>query len=151
MSFNCLNLNYYGIKEVFYVGFKSYLYNRKQRVELKSSKTQNVCSCWEIFKHGVPQSWVLGYLLFSLYINDFPLQINSLAEVITFATDTSILVSHNNDNDFMKVFTLVLLHVSKWFQANWLILNVEKTSIIRHTLTKFSNYPLNIAYADPFS
>jgi len=94
---------------------------------------------------------VLGHLLFSLHINDFPLQINLLAEVIMFAADTSILASHNNDDDFMKVFNLVLLHISKLFQAKWLILNVEKTSIVRHTLTKFSHYPLNIAYADPFS
>lgn len=45
---------------------------------------------------------MLGHLLFSAYINEFPLQINSLAEVIIFA-------SHNNDDDFMKVFNLVLL------------------------------------------
>ena len=46
---------------------------------------------------------MLGHLLFSLYINDFPLQINSLAEAIIFATDTSILASHNNDDDFNLV------------------------------------------------
>ena len=94
---------------------------------------------------------MLGHLLFSVCINFFPLQINSPAEVIMFATDTSILASHNNDDDFMKVFNLVLLHISKWFQANWLILNVEQTSIVRYNLTKFSHYPLNIAYADPLS
>jgi len=38
-----------------------------------------------------------------MYINDFPLQINSLVEVIMFADDTSILVSYSNYDDFMKV------------------------------------------------
>jgi len=86
---------------------------------------------------------VLGHLLFSVYINDFPLQINSLAEVTVFATVTSILACHNNDDDCMKAFNLVLLHISKWFQANQLILNVEKTSIVRYSyqiLTLSSKY-----------
>jgi hypothetical protein len=65
-----------------------------------------------------------------------------------FAADTSILAYHNNYDDFMTVFNLVLLHNSKWFQANQLILNVEKTSIIRFTLTKLSHHPLHVAYAD---
>ena len=48
----------------------------------------------------------------------------------------------------MTVFNLALLHICKWFQANQLTLNVEKTSIIRFTPTKFSHYPLNSVYAD---
>jgi len=52
---------------------------------------------------------VLGHLLFSLYINAFPLQINSLAEVIMFATDITLLASHNNDDNCMKVYNFVLL------------------------------------------
>jgi len=47
-----------------------------------------------------------------------------------FADDTSILVSHTNYDDFMKVFDLVMLHISKWFQSNQVTLNVEKTSIV---------------------
>jgi hypothetical protein len=68
--------------------------------------------------------------------------------VIIFADDTSNLVSHTNYSDFMTVFNLVLLHISKWFQANQLTLSVQKTSIIRSTPTKLSLYPLNLVYAD---
>jgi len=37
-----------------------------------------------------------------------------------FADDTSILVSHTSYDDLMKVFNIVLLHSSKWFQADQL-------------------------------
>jgi hypothetical protein len=76
------------------------------------------------------------------------LQINSLDEVKMFAADISILVSHTKYDDFIKVFNLVLLHVSKWFQTNQSILNAEKTSTVRVTPNKFSHYPQYLAYAD---
>jgi len=61
-----------------------------------------------------------------------------------FAGDSSNLVSHTNYSDFMTVFNLALLHICKWFQANQLALNAEKTNAIRVTPTKFSHYPLNL-------
>ena len=76
------------------------------------------------------------------------MQIDSLAEMIMFADDTSILVSNTNYDDFMTVFNLVLLHISKWFQANQWTLNTEKTNNKRFTPTNFSHYPLNLVYAD---
>jgi hypothetical protein len=47
---------------------------------------------------------------------------------------------------FIKVFNLVLLHISKWFQTNQSILNVEKVPLV--TPNKFSHYPPNFIYAD---
>jgi hypothetical protein len=48
-----------------------------------------------------------------------------------FADDTSVFISKNNYDDFKEMFNSVLSHVSKWFHANQLILNVEKTNIVR--------------------
>jgi len=82
-AFDCVNhefllskLNYYGIQGEILDWFKSCLCSRNLWVELKSSKTQNFCSSWEIVKHGVHKGLVMRPLLFDMYINDFPLQIN---------------------------------------------------------------------------
>ena len=61
--------------------------------------------------------------------------------------DTSIPVCHSDYDDFKKASNHVLLHICKWFQTNHMMLNVEKTIIIRVTPAKFSHYPLNLVYA----
>jgi hypothetical protein len=60
-----------------------------------------------------------------------------------FVDDTSVFISKNNYDDFKELFNLVLSHISKWFHANKLILNVEKTNIVRFT-SKLSYYPLGL-------
>jgi hypothetical protein len=40
-----------------------------------------------------------------------------------------------------------MIQISKLFQANQLILNTEKTRLVKFALTKSSWYPLNLSYA----
>jgi len=53
-----------------------------------------------------------------IYINDIPLQINSNAEPITFADDTSGIISNRNFIDFSTVANLVLACKTEWFSVN---------------------------------
>jgi len=79
------------------------IWNRRLNLDLQ--KQQNFCSSWEIATWE-PHGLALGALLCNVYINDFPLQINSLAVVVMFAANTSILVSHTNYMMLWKCLTL---------------------------------------------
>ena len=89
-------LNYYGVNETSIDWIKSCLHNRRQRVDINVNNVQNYSSPWEIVKQGVPQGLVLRPLLFIIYINDLPRDINHFINVVLFADDTSILITEKN-------------------------------------------------------
>jgi retron-type reverse transcriptase len=93
-----MKLQYYGVQGLYLQWFKSYFQLRKQKVELNNVNNK-YSSDWERIRYGVPQGSVLGPLLFNIYINDFPLEIRKLAEVIMFADDTSILCTYKDYNN----------------------------------------------------
>jgi hypothetical protein len=125
-AFDCVNheilltkLHFYGIQGITIDWFRSYLTNRRQKVEIKSPRsTHNLFSNWGILKHGVPQGSILGPLLFLVYINYLSLRINSPAEPILFADDTSVKISNSNLTEFSTTANLVLAHMIEWFSAN---------------------------------
>jgi hypothetical protein len=88
-------LSSYGIRGIMNLWFKSYLTNRKQCIEINQSDSSNVMvSRYRSFcggiKQGVSQEFVLGPVLFLLYINYFPLNIHG-ANSVTFADDIKVL------------------------------------------------------------
>jgi hypothetical protein len=73
--FDCVNheillskLHFYGIRGETADWFRSYLSNRKQRVEVKSSNASNIIySNWGRVKQGAPQGSVLGPIFFNIH------------------------------------------------------------------------------------
>ena len=63
--------------------FQSFLTDRKQRVVLNGQHPK-----WASVLVGVPQASILGPLLFLIYINDFPENLESSTKL--FADDTSL-------------------------------------------------------------
>ncbi len=127
-------LEWYGIRGMALDWFKSYLNNRKQYVQYKNVKSSTLA-----IPCGVPQGSVLGPLLFIIYTNDLP-NCLSWSKAILFADDTTIYLSSKNIENLYNRVNQDLDHLSDWFRANRLSLNVGKTNC---TLFKLNNNPIN--------
>jgi hypothetical protein len=73
---------------------------------------------------------------FDIQINDCSITITTFSNVTLFTDNTSLLFSNNKYDDFQRMFISVLSWpMSKWFQANQLVLHVEKNKYCKiHSL-----------------
>jgi hypothetical protein len=80
-------------------------------------------------------------------INDLLGSIDNSSNVITYADDTSILISNNHFKDHNGNFNKVLYNILQWFQASQLILNMEKTTTVKFTPSNHSYFLLHVTFA----
>ena len=96
-------LEHCGIRGLALDWIRSYFSNRKQYVEYNGHRSlRNEISC------GVPQGSILGPLFFLLYINDIN-NVSNLLNLILFADDTNVFMSHKDPN-----YLSVMLNSRRW-------------------------------------
>lgn len=119
--------------------FISYLSGRTQRV-----KVGNDFSEYSATNRGVPQGSILGPLFFLIFINDF-CKLNLSGKILTYADDSVLLYSCSNSNELVTQIESDLIEIDKWFNANDLTLNLNKTKYINFSL-RHSELNLNLRY-----
>ena len=78
---------------------------------------------------GVPQGSTLGPIMFIMYINDLPGNLNH-SKALMYADDTVLYCSNSSSKVVRKKMQSDLNNVERWFQENRLSLNVSKTKIM---------------------
>ncbi|KAF2358883.1 Reverse transcriptase domain, partial [Trinorchestia longiramus] len=124
--------------------FQSYLANRSHAVRLEntiSSPIQN--------DFGVPQGSILGPLLFSIFISDFPSMLSN-TRISMYADDIQIAMASVPAKLFQTQINaeILLKHVKSWYDQNGLNLNASKTQCIifgsKNTIKKLPNLTLTL-------
>ena len=82
-----------------------------------------------VVTYEVPQGFVLGPLLFLLYVNDIYSSSKKL-NFYLFADDTNILYSHNNLKSLENVMNFELNNVFQCLTSNKLTLNQNKSNFV---------------------
>ena len=117
-------LDHYGIRSISNDWFRSYLTDRSQFVSINGFNSD-----FKTINYSVPQSFVLGSLLFLMYINDLKTAIKH-CEIFHFADDTCLLNIKDSVKQISKVVNKDLKFLVQWLYANRISLNVVKTEVI---------------------
>ena len=132
----------YGIQGELLDWIKSFSTNRKQKVVLNGASSE-----WSRIYSGIPQSSVLGPLLFSIYVNDILFVTES--QTLMFADDTKIFRQIQSQMDFHQ-FQQDINNLFAWSVKWQLKFNVSKCFIFHlgpdHP---FGNYYLDSIQISP--
>ena len=101
----------------------SYLSEREQYVEFEGHKSKSVKN-----ECGVPQGYILGPLLYLIYVNDIS---NSCqGNILSFADDTTVYLSNADLDELYHLANIQINDLFEWLCSNRLSLNVGKIKYI---------------------
>lgn len=113
-------LRSHGISGSLLTWISSWLYCRRQRVQISGAKSE-----WIRIASGVPQGSVLGPVLFLIYINDLGIDVNESTTILKFADDTKIYAACNNEDDH-RLIQSDLSKLEMWAKDWQMEFNVKK-------------------------
>jgi hypothetical protein len=116
---------------------ESYLTERSFRVKYK-----NEYFVLKKISAGVPQSSVLGPVLYLLYTRDIPQDVKTT--IATFVDDTAIMATEKTIEEVTKKLQRIILSVSKWTKKWRIKLNEAKLTHINFTNKKINSIPIKI-------
>ena len=134
-------LKYYKISEKAISWFSSYLLGRKQQVLVNNtlSEAENV-TC------GVPQGSFLGPLLFLIFINDLPLNTDSVLTDL-YADDTTLYYTDKSQACIEQQLQTALHKLSEWCKENGRLINTAKTKVMIITTPQKRIYEIIITFS----
>jgi hypothetical protein len=125
-------LDKYGIRGPANKWVDSYLKNRQQYCYVNNhNSTKSTISC------GVPQGFILGPLLFLVYINDLA-NFSTIMSAILFADDSNLFISGSDLLTLEAQINTEIPKLVEWLKANRLSLNIKKTHLMIFGLKKHS-------------
>jgi hypothetical protein len=74
----------------------------------------------------------------------------SISEPILFTDDASVMIASRNYKNFCSVTNSILSHIIKWFAANKLVLNLDKTNITQFVTKDTTHTTLCIGYTQKY-
>lgn len=133
-AFDCIShqlllekMFYYGVQDKELALLSSYLSDRQQMVVQGKDK-----SSFKTIRAGVPQGSVLGPFLFIVAVND--LASNIPCKTVLYADDTTLLNSCKQFDELISIKNSSVDSAAKWFEANFLKINNDKTENICFSL-----------------
>ena len=104
---------YYKISEETISWFSSYLLGRKQKVFVNNTLSESI----------------LGPLLFLIFINDLPLDINNVLTVL-YADDTTLYYIDKSQACIEEKLQTAMYKLSEWCKENGMLINTTKTKLM---------------------
>ena len=95
-------------------------------------------------KIGVPKGFVLGPILFIIYVNNLPFSVKH-ANISMYADDSLIYCSGNTIIKAETRLQSALNKASQWFAHNRLVINTNKSSLLLISNCKNPSETLNIS------